>query len=251
VTRQLAPGVQEIGRALAADAGTYLHSTVREPGVTCSVCAAPVDGYPRCIPCNGHAGSGLALADRIGLLIYAVEPDSQAYRVVRNYKAPFSGAGLRDTMRALLALGLRGHHSCVVKLSGLSTHGWAVVPSTRGRMALHSLVAGLSQRADAEVLVRFIGLAASRELRPAEWQIVATAPLPEHVVLVDDSWVTGAHAQAVACALKSAGAEQVSIFTGARVLDPHWPANERFIKTRFAGEGFDWVRCPWTGGECP
>lgn len=251
MTRQPPPGVQEIGRALATDAGTYLHSTVREPGVTCSVCGAPVDGYERCIPCNGHAASGFALADRVGSLIYAIEPDSQAYRVVRNYKAPMSGPTLPDTMRALLALGLRGHHGCAAKLSGLSTHGWVVVPSTRGRTTLQSLVAGLSQRADAEVSVRFVGLAGSRELRPAEWQIDATAPLPEHALLVDDSWVTGAHAQAVACALKSAGVKQVSIFTVARVLDPRWPANEKFIKTRFSGAGFDWVRCPWTGGDCP
>lgn len=244
MTRQLPPGVQEIGRALKADAGTYLHSTVRESGVTCSVCSAPVDGYARCIPCNGHAGSGLTLADRVGSLIYAVEPDSQAYRVVRNYKAALSGASLRDTMRALLALGLRGHFSCAAKLSGLATHGWAVVPSTRARTALHDLVVGLSQRGDAEVPVRFVGMAGSRELRPAEWQIDTAVPIPEHVVLVDDSWVTGAHAQAVACALKSAGIRQVSIFTVARVLDPRWSANENFIRTRLAVSGFDSLRCP-------
>lgn len=42
MTRQLPPAVQAIGRALAADAGTYLQSTIREPSVTCAVCAAPV-----------------------------------------------------------------------------------------------------------------------------------------------------------------------------------------------------------------
>lgn len=251
MTCRLPPGVQEIGRALAADAGTYLHSTVREPGVTCIVCAAPVDGYERCIPCNRHARTGLALADRVGSLIYAVKPDSQAYRVVRNYKAPMSGLTLLDTMRALLALGLRGHQGCAAKLSGLSTHGWTVVPSTGGRTTLPTLLAGLSRHADAEVSVRFVGLAGSRVLRPAEWQIDTTTRLPEHVLLVDDSWVTGAHAQAVACALKAAGTRQVSIFTVARILDPCWQANDNFIRTRFFGVGFDWARCPWTGGDCP
>ena len=125
------------------------------------------------------------------------------------------------------------------------------MPSTRVGTALHDLVASLSQRTDAEVPVRFIGMAGSRELRPADWQIDMAEPIPEHVVLVDDSWVTGAHAQAVACALKSAGVRQVSIFTVARVLDPRWSANQEFIKMRFAGSGFDWTRCPWTGGDCP
>src|SRR5919109_1228235 len=113
--RQLPPGVQEIGRALPDEAGTYLHSTVREARITCTVCAAPVDRYERCIPCSEQARARFALADRVGSLIYAVEPDSQAYRVVRNYKAQMSGSNLLDTMRALLALGLRGHHGCAAK----------------------------------------------------------------------------------------------------------------------------------------
>lgn len=99
--------------------------------------------------------------------------------------------------------------------------------------------------------MKFVGQTGSRELRLQDWECSAAARMPEHVLLIDDSWVTGAHSQAVAATLKSAGAREVTIFTVARVLHPDWPANKEFIRTRFAGPGFDWTRCPWTGGGCP
>ena len=51
--------------------------------------------------------------------------------------------------------------------------------------------------------------------------------------------------------LKAAGAEQVSIFTVARVMNPSYGPNPDFIKARLLGNAFDWTRCPWTGGACP
>jgi hypothetical protein len=178
VTHQLPPRVVRIGRALQVEAGSYLHSTVLEPGKTCAVCAAPVDGYEFCIPCRDHRRSGYVLADRVGSLIYAVEPDSQAYRLVRNYKAPRPGLSHEGTMLALLAIGLRGHHSCAEKMANGLRSGWAVVPSTRGRMKLHELVAGLSTRPDAEVPVEFIGAEVGRRLHPVDWRVTATYALP-------------------------------------------------------------------------
>jgi len=247
----MSPEVEAIGRSLEAEAGTYLRNTVREPNATCSVCAAPVDGYPHCVQCNKHAQTGLALADRVGSLIYAVEPDSQAYQVVRSYKAERPGPSHQQVMLGLLALGLKGHFVCAARLSGFDHSGWAVVPSTRGRTKLGDMVRSLAHRGDAEVPVAFVGDASSRELRPRDWSVTADVVVLDHVVLVDDSWVTGAHAQAVAAALKSAGAHQVSIFTVARVLRPDWSANAKFIRERLPGMSFDWRRCPWTAADCP
>lgn len=76
-------------------------------------------------------------------------------------------------------------------------------------------------------------------------------PPSTHILLIDDSWITGAHVQGVASALKAAGAQDVSIFTVARVLDPRWSANHKFMQARFGENAFDWARCPWTGGDCP
>lgn len=249
MTRQLPPEIREIARSLSVSAGSYLQSTIREPGTTCAVCEVPVDGYPRCFQCNQRAQADLNLADRVSSLVYAVEYESQAYKLVQNYKTPGAGPSHRTTMLALLALGLRGHIQCARKLSERSTHGWAVVPSTRGRTTLHELVRSLARRPADEVIVDYSGPPGLRELRPEYWTARPGLVLPEHVVVIDDSWVTGAHAQSVAVSLKAAGVSQVSIFTVARVLDPHWPPAEPFIRHRLTG--FDEVRCPWTGGECP
>lgn len=56
--RAIPPAVAQIGEALTVDAGGYLRNTVRAVGVTCATCATPIDGYPRCYPCNQHASSG-------------------------------------------------------------------------------------------------------------------------------------------------------------------------------------------------
>ncbi len=77
------------------------------------------------------------------------------------------------------------------------------------------------------------------------------AYLPPHVVVIDDSWVSGASAQSVAVALKQAGVEQVSILSVARVLSPHWAPNLPFLRSALPQLPYDWTICPWTLGDCP
>ncbi|HZK47997.1 MAG TPA: hypothetical protein VFD74_00120, partial [Thermoleophilia bacterium] len=89
-----------------------------------------------------------------------------------------------------------------------------------------------------------------RSLRPENFAVTAGQRVPDHVLVIDDSWVSGGHAQSVASALKSSGVADVSIFTVARVLDPQWSPNADFIKERLRGV-FDPRICPWTGGDCP
>lgn len=250
MSRELPPAVRDIAQYLSAEAGTYLYNVIREPRVTCAVCFAPVEGYTLCWPCRQQSQSGFPLADRVGSMVYAVEYDSQAYRLVQTYKTPGAGPSHETTMQALLALGLRGHYPCAAKLSGASTHGWAVVPSTRGRTKLRELVISLTKGGQREVQVDYAGPKGNRELRPDYWTIRNDQTIPEHVVVIDDSWVTGAHAQSVAASIKLAGADQVSIFTVARVLSSAWEPNPEFIRQRLRGS-FDANVCPWTGGDCP
>lgn len=253
MSRVLPPNVQAVADELEAASGTYLQSTVREHGLTCDVCATPVDGgHTHCIHCNSHAHSGHQLADRVGSLIYAIKPDSQSYLLVYNYKTNAAGPSLERQMMALLGLGLRGHNACAAKLAGVHHTAWAVVPSTKGRPRFHDLVARMARPDAREIKVSFAGAARpDRELHPELWQVDTSGPTPEHVLLVDDSWVTGAHAQGVASALKAARIPQVSVFTIAKVLEPEWGPNPDFIKEKLAAPAFDKARCPWTGGDCP
>lgn len=255
MTREFSTQVQQIAAGLVLEAGSGLHSIIREPGITCEVCATPLtpgQGYRKCYQCNGHSQPGLMLADRVGSLVYALEGGSQIYKIVQNYKAPaYAETNLPKLMSAMLALGLRTHYSCVRKLAGAEDQGWAVVPSTKGRAKLRELVIGVGAPPDQEVPVRFAGTSSVRALRPDLWAIDNAVALPQHVVVVDDSWVTGSNAQGLAAALKGVGVPKVSILVVARVMRPEYGPNTDFIRTRLARDPFDWRRCPWTGSDCP
>ena len=253
MTRSLPQNVQAVADALESGSGGYLQSVIRSAGVTCDVCGTPVE-HPNilCLHCRAHLSSGHPLADRIGSLIYAVKPDSQSYLLAYNYKTAAAGPSFEPLVTALLGLGLKGHTVCAAKLAGAQRTAWAIVPSTRGRTKLHDLVTRLTQPGAREIKIDFRGDGRpDRFLHPELWHADVSRERPEHVLVVDDSWVTGANAQGVASALKSAGVSQASVFTIAKVLDPNWGPNPSFIKSRLGAPAFDKARCPWTGADCP
>lgn len=250
MTRKFSSGLADLARTLNQGAGSFLDGTVREAGITCDVCAAPVAGYSLCFRCQEHANFAVPIADRVASSVYAVEPDSQTYRIVRDYKGQRPVRSHQQAMSALLALGLRGHADCASKLAGERIDGWALVPSTQGRSTLRNLVVRLARFPAQEIPVRYSGPERHREFTPEFWPVELSS-VSRHVLLIDDSWVTGGHAQSVAASLKAVGAQRVSIFTVARVLDPQWDPTREFIRGRLGGGTFDWIRCPWTSGACP
>jgi hypothetical protein len=69
------------------------------------------------------------------------------------------------------------------------------------------------------------------------------------VLLIDDTWVGGGHAQGAAKALKLAGAARVTILALARWLDMTWTPTPEFVNSRLASD-FDPDICPLTGDYC-
>lgn len=252
MTHQLPDTVQSVAEFLRLDHGRYLHNAVRERGLTCEVCTTPVNIAldARCPQCRSHDQSDIAVADRVGVMVYAEEYESQAYKVVRGYKGDGLGADQLRVMQALLALGLRGHIGCDMLVSGHLSTGWAVVPSTKGRHRLGEIARSLSRRPEAEVPLSVSSNLVKRTLRPENFVVGAGTALPEHVLLVDDSWVSGSNAQSAAAALKQAGVQDVSVLVVARVLNPKFEPTARFLKAQWR-DVFDPTLCPWTGGRCP
>lgn len=68
------------------------------------------------------------------------------------------------------------------------------------------------------------------------------------MLLLDDTWTSGGHAQSAAAALKSASVQRVTILTVARWLDPTWADTPKVISSLKAD--FDPDICPFTGGYC-
>lgn len=258
MSRSLPDGVRQVADALADEAGGYLRNTIRRPGETCIVCSAPVTpSFERCFWCNEHRRSGEPIADRVASMVYAVESLhelDQMYKTMRGYKAtPAIEAHVR-IVSSLLALGLRGHAQCDVRLSRAQTYQWATVPSTKNLSVehpLHHLVTSLDRGRGSEVVVTpRPRVSYGRSFSPESF--IASPVMPGgHVAVIDDSWVQGGHAQSVAAAVRRAGAGTVSIMTVARVLDPTFGPNPEFIRRRLIKSDFDPYICPWTGADCP
>ena len=239
MTRTFGADIAQIGDDLTAVAGSYLHTVTAGLWQACRTCALPLTNYESCPQCAAHLQSQLPLADRAGFLVYADKPNSQAYRTMFGYKEGRLRSLYEPILRGLLAVGLRAHFGCANLLAGTTNSGWAVVPSTKGRTVLSDLVRGLSRTPTSEIAVQFTGLVPNRDLSPESWAVSTRSPLPAHVMVIDDSWVTGSSA------LKTAGVQQVSIMNVARVLSPAWDPNKSFIKDVLPGLLYDWRVCSW------
>lgn len=254
MSRALPAGIARVGELLKTQAG-YLRNVVREAGTTCTVCATPVDGFELCYQCNQHARSGIARADRVASIVYARIPPDQTYRVMRGYKGRPPIPAHTRVVASLLLVGYVGHLECVLGLAGTDDLVWATVPSLRrsaGEHPLHQLVEDITAGMGREVrLVPGANVGDQRALRPGNVAVAGAPPTGAHVLLIDDSWVSGGHAQSAAAALKIAGASSVSVLNVARVLREDWTESRRFIASRLSQASYSPEICPWTGTICP
>lgn len=241
--------IESIRSNLLATSGGLLHTVIRDVTASCPVCATPTNAGSKCIPC-GRLRHEDNLADRVGLLIYGVK-GTQLYWDLSNYKGNPPQEAARSRIASILGLGLVLHRSCLETVAGHQLTGICVVPSSRDRPVLRHVLQGmLSNPLDLTPLV-YSGSGDSRVYDPSRYKIDRQPPPGGHVLVIDDSWVSGFHAQSVATSLKRSGATQVSILCVARVLDPEWPDNKPFIQNRLDNLRYDPYHCPWTNGNCP
>ena len=239
--------------------GSYLHNVAPgRPGL-CSVCSTPVsEGYVRCLRCSqigpppGRLGRSPELADRVAFLTYAVE-GGQAYSVLRGYKMPSVQDRYWTAAATWVVWFLTRHGACVQTLTGMrSDWMWATVPSARsgraGEHPLHLIVRQIWGATHAEAPLRLAVSAETQGRGYAPSKFVAERiPPSSHVILIDDSWTTGANVQSAATALKAAGAGQVSAMVLARLLNDSWEPTREFLASGGLRSPFDPNACPWPG----
>ena len=239
--------VARLSAILVARAGGYLRNTVRQELITCAVCATPVTGFRLCYQCQRRRGRA-GLADATGFLTYAVAGRQSGY-VMQGYKARPPVAEHRTIVSLLVLLGLARHGECAGTSVPL-TH-WATVPSLPaqpGEHPLHAIVTRLAPGHEV-VLTAAEDVEYARDLDPRHFR--ATAPLPAgaHVLLVDDTWARGGHAQSAVLALRTAGAARVSVLVAARWINEAFGANAAFLNG-LTDRDYDPAICPWTGDGC-
>lgn len=234
--------------SIVRTAGAYLRNVRWEPGATCQVCAGVTkDRHATCWRCLNDAGHAHA-ADRVGVVAYAW-PGHRSGRSMYAYKDPHGGATSFDLVQSVLTYAVAAHWTCVATPAGGAADGWTFVPSLSGRPGPHPL-----QRILQPVLrhQQYVPVSVASDVRDPRAvhpeNYVVTASTCRHVLVVDDTWVSGAHAQSVSRALKAAGVERVTVLAVARWLTPGFAGTTDLI----AGltDDFDPDVCPYTGGHC-
>jgi hypothetical protein len=199
------------------------------PAADCEVCRGPVrPGFARCYQCDRHALLGPALlADAVVPISYAIKGTPFADHLWRYKSVPVpsssapTSASARASVLALLLAFLTDHGPCVWQRASMPPPDrLAVVPTGAGRPGPHPLLRLVSPylRLPGCSLVLCPGRQ-GRDLDLGRFQVQAR-PAGASVLLLDDTWVSGASAQSAAAALKLAGARHVAVIVLGRHVNP-------------------------------
>jgi hypothetical protein len=203
----------------------------------CAVCRGHTQaGYPHCYGCWSHrqCAPGL-LADLVVPISYSIGGTGYA-AALWQYKSAAAGTASRGNARAALRLRLlvflRDHGRCLWPRAGTEapTHV-AVVPSGRGCVGTHPLRALAGPYLTlpwADLVIRPGEPVLGRAMRVGRFR-AARRLTGATVLLLDDTWTSGASAQSAAAALKLAGARSVVTVILGRHLNPSNPGLDIFI----------------------
>ena len=248
--------IRALKQQLVTSAGGFLRNLVAAG--TCSRCYTPQRVGGLCGTCRFH-GSPPGLPDARGFMTYAswAEPIQQSGWVMRKYKEPIPVPSAERTVRLLAALAVRGHRHCPARLVGAPLTAWAHVPSLPARPGtahpLATILRSLARPGSIEIVLDGVANPADpRALDAANFAVRSDVPDGGHVLLIEDTWVGGGHAQSAALALRAAGTAHVSLLAIARWLTVGWDeTTDAWIRAHLAGADYNPDICPWTQQACP
>ena len=255
--RKQAPGL------LFEQVGAFFTNTGRGPG-RCRVCTGPAT-ETLCGPCvEQRATYGDRLADLVVPLAYTkggMTPRHQSEHHMWQYKNLIQPVAecLRD-LKLMMLTATWLHGGCISR-----TVGWwevvTFVPSAKRPGTTHPVVELARQVApfelDATRVLLDLGPDFANE--STRWPMPARFTVPpqfvdpiadRHVLVVDDTWVSGGKSQSAALALKAAGARAVTIICVARWLNWTYSDEHRRLITSLTAP-YDARQCPVTGSTCP
>ncbi|QFQ98086.1 hypothetical protein F9278_19815 [Streptomyces phaeolivaceus] len=235
-------------------ANFLVHPLLPGPGV-CQVCRGPAKaGYPTCWQCY-EAGRILdpGVADAVVPVSLALKGEQYAnelwrYKNTAGPQQQYFRMGLAAVLWRFLTL----HEGCVA--GRCAVPGFDIVttvPSTSGRTnhPLRTMVAdmiGPTRERHRDILAPAPDASAlGRTASPTRYS--ASALWGENVLLIDDTWTTGHHAQSAATALKAAGAGSVAVVVLGRHLNTSYGETATHVQQARLRR-FSWGACalkPW------
>lgn len=246
--------LEQLRDLLVTRAGGYLRNPIIERDVTCVVCQTPCIGYRWCVRCNNQRDEAGPRADQVASLTYAVNGRQSGW-IMRGYKAPVPTPEHAQIVLLTTVVGLGYHGECAGNRLGAPVTHWTVVPSMPAKPVEHPM-RRLAAPAAPGIEVQLIGAATSAHPREIDPEHYTSPPLPagSHVLLIDDTWTGGGHAQSAVLAVRAAGAAYASVLNVARWIEPAWQIpeydnNAGFLAQRCARD-YDPMICPWTGASC-
>jgi hypothetical protein len=192
----------------------------------CGSCRTPVrPGRTRCYRCDKYREClpGL-LPDVVVPIAYAAKGSHHATNLWRDKSDGPGAEAARAALRALLLVFLSDHGRCVWRRAGVPGPSHvAVVPSCRGRPGTHPLQAMTAPY----LTLPWVHLSvadgpAALDPDPRRFHLERIAGAS--VLLLDDTWTSGASATGAAAALRLAGARSVAVVVLGRHLDAAVPA---------------------------
>ena len=222
----------------------FMLAPTRGPGV-CSTCLTFTDGYSQCYTC----ATTQPWLDVLAPISYSVAHE-QLHHALASYKRLTGDVAqrLQSELAAILWRFLGGHEACVAQAAGVSAFDVVTtVPSaahTRGAQhPLESIVAKIclpTRDRHRRLLARSDRDAAHHDFDAGKFEALARLR-GDSVLLIDDTWTTGANAQSAAAALKRAGAGAVAAVVIGRHLKRDWRENDS--RLRGLVRPFDWSTC--------
>jgi hypothetical protein len=216
------------------------------PGpAVCGVCFNFTRGYERCFACSQNEDCLAAVVP----ISYSVGLE-QLHRALMGYKRLGGDVARRLTVElaAVLWRFLTRHEECVASAAGVARFDLVTtVPSgERTRDSVHPLphlvgeLVGPTRERHQQLLRRSELKVSSRTFDSGKFEPIRSLD-GETVLLIDDTWTTGASAQSAAAALRDAGAGPVAGIVIGRHLNREWHENDR--RLREIARPFDWDRC--------
>jgi hypothetical protein len=220
------------------------------PGV-CQVChSGPNPGYRICRSC-AQVMRQVSTPTSLVLSISLTRLNTQLQQYLRDYKDGRDGVGgLGGTvLAATLGRFATRHWACICSRIGGSVDVVTTVPSSDGRPGPHPLLSLVDHSRQLQPLHQML-------LQPAAVHIdhgqaddrafdVVRAIDAARVLLVDDTFTTGARAQSAASSLARAGAKAVAVLTIGRVIDPDFNETCRAIWRHATSRAFTFESCCW------
>lgn len=246
---------------LFTEVGFFFNNTRRGVG-TCEVCTSPALGAI-CRQCRtSREAFGTRLADLVVPLTYIKgkkRPRHQSEHHMYAYKAAQPAPKCRRDLLLMVFAATALHGRCIARSMGSHWDAVTFVPSTtrpgRDHPVAQLAAQVMSRRQKVRRPVVRPGPGASMiDRAPRADGFIVSSDRPGnvkgcHVLVVEDTWVTGAKAQSVAVALKDAGASIVTVLAVGRWLRYDWHDHKTFIEQLH--QPYDALICPVTGGPCP